>query len=66
MENAGTRVINQIDHVLISRRQASSIIDVGSARGPNCDSDHYVVRAKFKERIARAECAQGPRKHIGT
>ncbi|EFN70229.1 Craniofacial development protein 2, partial [Camponotus floridanus] len=63
-EHGKCRVINQIDYVLISRRQESSIIDVGSARGPNCDSDHYVVRAKFKERMARAECAQGPRKHI--
>ena len=36
---------NQIDHVLIDRRWRSSILD-------DCDTDHYLVDAKVRERWA--------------
>jgi hypothetical protein len=43
---------NLIHHILIDRRRHSSILDVRSFRGADCDSDHYLVVAKVRERQA--------------
>jgi hypothetical protein len=43
---------NQTDHVLIHRRQHSSIFDVRSVRGADCDMGHCLVVAKYRERLA--------------
>ena len=43
---------NQIDHILIDRKWHSSVIEIRSFRGADCDTDHYLVVAKVRERLA--------------
>jgi hypothetical protein len=42
---------NQIDHVLIEWRHSSDIFYVRSYRGADCNSDHYLVRIKSRQKI---------------
>ena len=46
------KIYNQTDHILIYRRWHSSILDVRSVRVVDCDTDHYLVFAKVRERLA--------------
>jgi hypothetical protein len=43
---------NQIDHILVDRRRHSNVLDVRSFRAADYDSDHYLVVAKVRERLA--------------
>jgi hypothetical protein len=43
---------NQIDHTLIYRRQQSSVLDIRSFRAMDCNTDHYLVVAKVRKRLA--------------
>jgi len=43
---------NQIDHILIDRRWYSSVLYVRSFRGANCDTNHYLVVAEVRGRLA--------------
>jgi hypothetical protein len=43
---------DHIYHILIDRRWHSSILDVQSFRAVDCDTDHYLVVAKVRDRLA--------------
>jgi iron only hydrogenase large subunit-like protein len=43
---------NQIDHILIDRRRHASVLYVRSFRAKNCDTDHCLVVAKVRARLA--------------
>jgi hypothetical protein len=43
---------NKSYHILIDRRWRSSILHVRSFRAADCDTDHNMVVAKFRERLA--------------
>ena len=50
---------NQIHHILLDRRRHTSILDVRSFRGADCDTDHYLMVEKLRERLAvRKQAAQ--------
>jgi len=48
----GTEDINQIDHILVSKRWATDIENIRTFRGANSDSDHFLVGARLKQKIA--------------
>ncbi|XP_022196882.1 craniofacial development protein 2-like [Nilaparvata lugens] len=50
---------NQIDHVMIDRRQCSDILDVRSVRGADCDTDHFIIRLRYRQRINNAGLTKG-------
>jgi len=43
---------NQIDNILIDKRKTSSMLDVKSCRGASSDSDHFLVRERYRCKIA--------------
>jgi hypothetical protein len=43
---------NQTDHILVDRRRHSNVLDVRSFRAADCDTDHYLVVANVRERLA--------------
>lgn len=55
----GGRTQNQIDHVIADARHASSILDVRTCRGPNIDSDHYLVKVVVRARISKGKSLRG-------
>jgi hypothetical protein len=48
MDRHTTRLIT----FLVVRRKHSNILDVRSFRGADCDTDHYLIVAKIRERLA--------------
>jgi hypothetical protein len=43
---------NQIEYILTAMRRHSSVLAVRSFRAADCDTDHYLVVAKVRERLA--------------
>jgi hypothetical protein len=48
----GGKPHNQIENILIDRQKHSSVLDVWSFRAAVCDTGHYLVVAKVRERLA--------------
>jgi len=48
---------HKIDYFMISRRWHSSVIDVQSSLGADCDTDHCPVAANVRERLSVSEGA---------
>jgi hypothetical protein len=46
---------NKVDRILIERRRHSSILDVRSFRAVDCETDRYLVVAKFMEKLAMSK-----------
>ena len=44
--------MNQIDHVLVNNRYVTSVIDVKTCRGTNCDSDQHLVKTVIWQRLS--------------
>lgn len=53
---------NQIDHLAISSKWRSSLLDVRNRRGADIDSDHHLVVAEVRLKVAVARAAGGPGK----
>ena len=45
------QTINQIDHVTVSKEKMRLIRDVRLKRGYNCNSDHFLVQIKIKQKL---------------
>ena len=46
------RIKNQIDHIAISKKWRSSLLDTRNRRGADCGSDHHLVTADIRLKIA--------------
>jgi hypothetical protein len=42
----------QIDHITVNANKKGIIEDVRSMRGPNTDSDHFLVKAVIKQKLS--------------
>ena len=47
------KTVNQIDHICISKRWASAMMDVRSFRGADVATDHYLVVVKLKMKLKK-------------
>jgi endonuclease/exonuclease/phosphatase family metal-dependent hydrolase len=52
------QTIYQIDHVTVSKEKMRLIHDIRSKRGYNCDSDHFLVQIKIKQKLIKAQNRQ--------
>jgi hypothetical protein len=56
--DSGRETHNEIDQVFIDKRQHSDMSDVQSFIGADCDTDHYLVIAKVRERLSVSKRAE--------
>lgn len=58
------RTKNQIDHIAISRKWRSSLLDVRNRRGADIDSDHHLVVGELRLKVAKP-CLRNTPKKVG-
>ena len=46
---------NQIDHVLVSRQQGTSVMDTRAMRGADIVNNHQLVRSKIKLKLKKKQ-----------
>jgi phosphoribosyl-AMP cyclohydrolase len=46
------KTYSQIDYILVDKQRHSNVLDVRSFRAADCDTDHYLVVAKVRKRLA--------------
>jgi len=44
-------IINQIDHCLVNQNKKEVTEDIRSLKGPNIDSDHYLLKTTLKQKL---------------
>jgi len=49
------KICNQINHILVDRRQRTNVWDVRNMRSAEIESYHYLVRAKIRLKMKRSE-----------
>jgi hypothetical protein len=52
------QTLNQIDHAMVSKGKMRLIHDVRSKRGHYCDSDHFLVQIKIKQKLLTIKNSQ--------
>ena len=52
-ESPDGKTKNQIDHIMINQRWRSSLQDVRVMRGAGCNSDHHMILARVKIKLAK-------------
>jgi hypothetical protein len=52
------QTINQIDHVMVSKEKMRLINNVRLKIGYNCDSDHFLVQIKIKQKLITSKTRQ--------
>jgi len=55
------RTANQIDHLIVGQRNASSICDIRTYRVANIDSAHHLIKVTYRERIAAQKYPRNPK-----
>ena len=59
--SADRQTLNQIDHVMVSKIKMRLKHDIRSKRGYNCDSDHFLIQIKIKQKLITIKNRQSQR-----
>jgi endonuclease/exonuclease/phosphatase family metal-dependent hydrolase len=55
---------NQIDHIIIHARHVTDILYVRSYSRADCNTDHFLVRAKMRQRIMAMKQKMGEKTEL--